>query len=118
MLLLLALTWVESLMPANAWHWRGSWGRIHGITLATTAVAMFAGGLVAGSGFRAAAPALVALAWLASLASAWLMAPDTISAPARLLLRDNLPTLALTLVTAWAAAFAGERLAARRRVAG
>lgn len=80
--------------------------------LAAIVLSMAVGGWVAREGFRRAAVALVAIAWLSSLLAAWLFAhADTAGLP---LLRENALTLLVSAAAAWVAAGAGERLARRR----
>ena len=88
-------------------------GPIAPLELVATMVAMAAGGAIARGGFRWIAVALVLAIGLASTASAYALAEQ--SPPLAWVMRNTALQLALSGLAAWAAAFAGERFAARRR---
>lgn len=114
-----ALAALLGLMAIGAWaDWPAAaratrFGLVPTWELVAVAIAMGAGGAIAREGFRRPALALVALAWLASIAAAWLFAPRGSEGAAAWLLRNELLGLVLSAATAWVAAGAGERLAAR-----
>lgn len=89
------------------------WGVIPTIDLLGIAVAMAAGGWIAGRGFALAAVALVAVVWAVSLVSAYLLAPPQAQGAAEWLLRNNAAALPLSALVGWLAARAGEKLALR-----
>ena len=87
-------------------------GPIAPLELVATMLAMAAGGAIARDGFRWIAVALVLSIGLAGAASAYALAEQ--APPLRWLVRNTGLQLALSALVAWAAAFAGERIAARR----
>lgn len=89
------------------------WGVIPTVDLLGIAVAMAVGGWVAGRGFGWVAVVLVAVVWLVTLASAYAMAPPQAHGAANWLLRNNAAALPLSMLVAWLAAGAGEKLAVR-----
>lgn len=113
-----ALAMLLLFMAAAAWADWPTGGRstrlglIPTWELAAVAIAVATGGAIARTGFRPPAVALVALAWIASLAAAWMFSIQRGAVDASWLLKNNLASLVLTAATAWLAAGAGERLAA------
>ena len=88
-------------------------GPITPLELVVTMVAMAAGGTIARGGFRWIAVALVLAIGVASTASAYALAEQ--SPPWGWVMRNTGLQLTLSGLVAWAAAVAGERIAARRR---
>lgn len=114
-----ALMLLLALMGLAAWaDWpMGGRSTRYGLVptweLAAIAVAMGVGGTIARAGFRPPAAVLVAVAWLARLAAAWMFAPAGTAGAGGWLLRNNLLALIVSVAAAWVAAGAGERLGAR-----
>ena len=110
LLLVSALLWATSpglaAVPTR-------WGVIPSVDLLGIAIAMAAGGWIAGRGFGWVAVALVSVVWLVTLGSAYLLAPPHAQGAAHWLLRNNAAALPLSALVGWLAALAGEKLAVR-----
>ena len=89
------------------------WGVIPTVDLLGIAIAMAVGGWIAGRGFGWVAVALIAVVWLVTLASAYLLAPPQVHGAANWLLRNNASALPLSALVSWLAARVGEKLSVR-----
>ena len=94
--------------------WMTPLGHVAPFDLLAVAAAMALGGAVARQGFRGWAVVLVILVGLTGAIAAYGQAPPSLQDVPRWLLRNTGLQLLLSAVVAWAAAHAGERLAARR----
>src|SRR6476661_2916928 len=113
-LLLLVLGGLALAIRHGAGWWMTPLGLISPLDLVATALAMGVGGFIAQRGFLPIAVGLVVVVGLASAIAGNLQAPSLDRDMAHWLLANALLQMVLSAVVAAAAAYAGERIAARR----
>jgi hypothetical protein len=114
LLLLLALTAVTFVARHSLDGWMTPLGLLAPFDLVAVGLSMGVGGAIARRGFRGWAVARVLIAGVTSAIAAYGYAPSTVAGVGRWLLRNTALQVLLSAAVAWAAAHAGQRIAARR----
>ena len=114
LLLLLALTALTFVAQHSLDGWMTPLGLLAPLDLLAVALSMGVGGAISRRGFRGWAVALVLIAGLAGAVAAYGTAPPAMAHVGRWLLRNTALQMLLSAAVAWAAAHAGQQLAARR----